>query len=81
MMYGDDWDWWLWLPMMIAMIALLGAIALAVFRLAAAQTDGESRDREPPREILDARLARGEIDVAEYENLRKAIEGRGQDSG
>ncbi len=76
MMYGDDWDWWLWLPMMIAMIALLGAIAWAVFRLAATQVDGGPRDRGP-RQILDARLARGEIDVAEYEDLRKTLEGRG----
>lgn len=76
MMYGDDWDWWLWLPMMIAMIVLLGAIAWAVFRLAATQADGGSHDRDP-RQILDSRLARGEIDVAEYEDLRRALEGGG----
>lgn len=77
MMYGDEWDWWLWLPMMIAMIALLGAIAWAVFRLAAAQDDSGSRNGDP-RRILDARLARGEIDVAEYEDLRKALETGGR---
>jgi putative membrane protein len=76
MMYGNDWDWWAWLPMMVAMIAVLGAIAWAVLRLAATQGDGGSRDHDS-RQILDARLARGEIDVAEYEDLRRALEGRG----
>lgn len=76
MMYGDDWDWWLWLPMMVAMIALLGAIAWAAVRLAGTVGDAGPRDRDP-RQTLDARLARGEIDVAEYETLRKALEGKG----
>ncbi len=72
MMYGNDWDWWAWLPMTVAMIVVLGAIAWAVFRLAATQGDGGSRDHDP-RKILDARLARGEIDVTQYEALRRAL--------
>lgn len=76
MMYGDDGQWWVWVPMMLAMIAVLGAIAWAVIRLAGTQGAAVPRGADA-RQILDARLARGEIDISEYEALSKALESRG----
>lgn len=82
-----DMDWWAWLPMMFGMILFWAIIAWAVVRLS---VGGREPVREPSevsaRETLLARLARGEIDGAEYEATRRLLEAdavapAGKDSG
>ncbi|MEZ5908731.1 MAG: SHOCT domain-containing protein [Hyphomicrobiaceae bacterium] len=79
----DEWTgwfgghWWLmpfgsltmWLP-----FALLIAIILFVVIRPTGQ-GGTSKPARSPREILDERLAKGEIDLAEYEKRRKTLDG------
>lgn len=73
--YGDGgWPVWEVALMWAGMITFLGLLIWAGYALVA----GSSRRRgsEPgegtggPRRILDERLARGEIDAAEYQRLR-----------
>ena len=65
-----------WLLMAVFWVALIAAIIWAVANLfpARATSDaGDSADR--PDEILDRRLARGEIDSATYDELRAKLRG------
>lgn len=74
---GGGWPVWEVALMWIGMIAFLGLLIWAGYALVA----GSSRRRggEPgqgtgsPRGILDERLARGEIDTAEYQRLLRMI--------
>ena len=74
---GGGWPVWEVALMWIGMIAFLGLLIWAGYALVA----GSSRRRggEPgevtgsPRQILGERLARGEIDVAEYQRLLRMI--------
>jgi putative membrane protein len=87
-MYWQDLDWWAWVPMTIGMILFWGVVAWVAVRLL---VEGRGPVREPQepaaREILDARLARGAIDGAEYEEARRLLEvdastsGRGEHEG
>lgn len=66
-----DWGpWWHGLPMMAFWLVTLVAIVWAVTRLFPA---GQSDDA---RQVLDGRLARGELDVDEYRRLRDELEAR-----
>lgn len=59
--------------------ALLALIAWAIARLAPSRNDDVRDPRRPtdePVEILDRRLARGEIDVETYEQLRTKLTSR-----
>lgn len=75
-MYWHDAEWWAWIPMTVTMIAFWGLVAWIAIRLLLAPA---GRDEPPPsaapREILDARLAAGEIDRAEYDELRAVLDG------
>ena len=78
MMYG--WDNGMgaggWVLMILAWVALIGLIVWAISRLFPARSASDSREQtttETPEEILDRRLARGEIDTDEYARLRDAI--------
>jgi putative membrane protein len=76
-MYWNDAQWWAWVPMSIVMLGFWGLVAWAVVRLATG-TQREHQSRSPDAlEILDARLARGEIDPPEYRERRAMLEGRG----
>jgi putative membrane protein len=73
-----------WLLMALFWVALLALIAWAVVRLFPARSDDrpDGGSDEQPHEILDRRLARGEIDVETYEQLRsklgpRSLAGRG----
>ena len=65
-----------WLLMAIFWIALLAIIVWAIVRLVPARREER---REPlelePLEILDRRLARGEIDPDEYQQVRSTLGG------
>jgi uncharacterized membrane protein len=72
MMYWDgDWSWGAWLAMSLMMVTFWGIIAWVLIALVRGTRAGSlSRSAD---EILDERLARGEISVAEFEELQKAL--------
>jgi putative membrane protein len=63
--------------MILAWIVFIALIVWAIARLFPALSGGDARrretDAETPREILDRRLARGEIDTDEYARLRETL--------
>ena len=74
MYWNGDWNWGAWLAMSVMMIAFWGIIVWVLVVLVRGTRAGS-----PPRspdEILDERLARGEISVAEFEELRGALRQR-----
>lgn len=78
MMYG--WDNGMgaggWVLMILSWVALIALIVWAIARLFPAISGGarrEDADTATPQQILDRRLARGEIDTDEYARLRDAL--------
>jgi uncharacterized membrane protein len=67
-----------WVAMALLWIVFLVAIVWFIARLtpSAARDDGWSRRLEDPREILDRRLAGGEIDIPTHEQLRAKLDPR-----
>ena len=74
-----DWMGWGWGGMifgplfMIVWVALLVALVVLVVRWLSGSSFGIGGARPSPREILDERFAKGEIDQEEYERRRKAL--------
>ena len=65
-----------WLLMTVFWVALLAAIVWAVANLFPARGTGDTAGTaERPEEVLDRRLARGEIDPATYDELRAKLRG------
>ena len=64
-----------WVLMMFAWVALIALVVWAISRLFPTRAGGDSPEQvaETPDEILDGRLARGEIDSDEYARLRDAL--------
>lgn len=64
-----------WVLMIFAWVALIALIVWAITRLfpTRAGDDSGKQVAETPDEILDRRLARGEIDTDEYARLRDAL--------
>ncbi len=64
-----------WVFMVLAWVALIVLVVWAIGQLFPARSAGDSQERAPetPQEILDRRLARGEIDTDEYARLRDAL--------
>jgi putative membrane protein len=85
--YGSGWPVWESALMWIGIIAFLGVLIWAGSALVTSATrkpGGAEGHGGDPRRILDERLARGEIDTAEYQRLRDLIAHGGQaptDSG
>lgn len=69
-----------WVLMALLWVLVLALIVWVVARLLPARGDAQRDDRTAPpvaaREILDRRLAAGEIDVATYEELREKLDPR-----
>jgi putative membrane protein len=67
-----------WIVMVAIWATLLGVIVWAVLRIVPALGGGTRHDTgERPAEILDRRLARGEIDTDTYDRLRaKLVDGK-----
>lgn len=68
------WGWhstWHWLSMAAVWVVVLGVAVWATVRLFPAVGT-----RPGSRELLDERLARGEIDVEQYRRLRSELEAR-----
>jgi len=78
--YGSHLVFWQAALMWIGMIAFWGLLIWAVYALIAStarRSGGEHRGSDA-RRILDERLARGEIDTAEYQRLRDLISTEGR---
>jgi putative membrane protein len=73
----DSWDGGMgvtgWLLMTVFWVALIAGIVWAVGNLFPSRRDGSTVAPERPEEILDRRLAAGEIDTAAYEELRSKL--------
>ncbi len=69
--------WWILMPLL--WVALLAVVVWAVARIVPRRSD-DAREprhsREEPLEILDRRLASGEIDMKTYEQLRSRLTSR-----
>jgi putative membrane protein len=69
-----DWDGGMgvavWLLMTVFWVVLLAAIVWAVANLFPARREGSTALPERPEDVLDRRLAQGEIDSATYDELR-----------
>ena len=68
-----------WVLMIVFGTALLALIAWAIARFTphrSADVPAPLRPADEPVEILDRRLARGEIDVETYEQLRSKLSSR-----
>ena len=80
-MYWDHMTGWGWTMMLLWAILLVVLVAGVIWAmLASSRPAGPAYERQassPPsaRELLDERLARGEIDTDEYEQRRRALEG------
>ena len=78
MFYMHSFGWGWWLLMSIGMVAFWGLVIWGIVALA--RGGGSRREQlasEPnqPLDILQRRLARGEISTEEYEELRDALTG------
>ncbi len=74
--YGGHWGFWQAGLMWLVMLAFLGLLVWAGYTLMAAATRRQPGNGGGPsaREILDRRLARGEIDESEYRRLRELMD-------
>ncbi len=74
--YGGHWPFWqaglMWLLMLVFWALLIWAVYVLVTTATRRPPRDEGRSRA--RQILDERLARGEIDEAEYRRLRGLID-------
>ncbi len=71
--YGAHWAFWQASLMWVGMIVFWGLLIWAIYALITAATRKPPRQDSSAREILDQRLARGDIDEAEYQRLRDLI--------
>jgi putative membrane protein len=73
--YGGHWAFWPAALMWVLMLVFWGLLIWAVYALVTAALRRPHRHDEGggAREILDQRLARGQIDSAEYQRLRDLI--------
>jgi putative membrane protein len=62
-----------WLLMTLLWVALLGTVVWAITRIVPPRGGGTNGPGESPAEILDRRLARGEIGPDEYDRLRAKL--------
>lgn len=70
MNWNGNWGSGGWFVMGLMMLVLWGVVAWAIV---AATRTRRSAVSPSPRELLDGRLAHGEISVAEYEALNRAL--------
>jgi putative membrane protein len=81
--YGAHWVFWQAGLMWLGMILFWGLLIWAVYALVTNLTrknSGRQDAASEARQILGQRLARGEIDEAEYRRLRDLIESRDSQS-
>lgn len=74
-----------WIFSILASLIFLALIGALIFWLLSATTSGggnltRTGSRESPKEILDRRLASGELTVEQYRHLHDTLDGAGQPS-
>jgi putative membrane protein len=81
-MYWDHMSGWGWTMMVVWSAVWIGFLLVVVWAIAQ-WARRSAQDRQPPqqraqtaRELLDERLATGEIDPDEYQRRREALEQR-----
>ena len=71
--HGEIGTGW-WFVMMVLMVLFWAAVIAAVVWLArSAAAGGSTAGSRNPQELLDERLAAGDIDIEEYERVRAAL--------
>ncbi|MHB9105838.1 MAG: SHOCT domain-containing protein [Armatimonadota bacterium] len=78
MHYGPEYMGGWWIVMLIGMLVFWGLLIaglVLLIRYIAAQTPARATPTGTSLDILNRRLAAGEISTDEYENLRQRIEG------
>jgi putative membrane protein len=72
---GGSWAFWQVILMWLAMIGFWAVVIWAIwtFVIAATRQPSSGNDGRSADQILDARLARGEIDTEEYRRLKEAL--------
>jgi uncharacterized membrane protein len=80
--YGGNWPFWEVGLMWLGMIAILGLLLWGIYALVTNLTrqQGSEPAGDPAARILDERLARGEIDAAEYQHLKDVMMTTRQDA-
>jgi putative membrane protein len=75
--WGDSggWSWWWMVPMMLFMLALVGAIIWGVVTVVRSTTSSGLVNRPSAEDILNERFARGEIEASEYRERLDALHG------
>lgn len=68
--YHDGIGWGGWLMMMLAIVAFWGLVVAGIITLFHTDTPTPQRS---PQDLLDERLARGELTAEEYRALREAL--------
>jgi putative membrane protein len=74
-MLGWHWSWWAWSLMTVAMVAGWGAV---LWLLAGLGHPDPPQEEDGAEGVLADRLARGEIDVDEYQRRIDALHGEAQ---
>lgn len=74
MLWNDDRYYFGWPGMLLVMVVFWSLVGVGVY--VGARWLGRDRPSSDPLEILDQRLARGEIDVDEYTRLWQVITDR-----
>ena len=74
--WGSGWGWPVFAIMAVAMFACMAMMARMMMRHGTSPPmwQASRRDQEPPGQILERRLASGEIDVEEFRRLRDALQ-------
>lgn len=73
---------WLFLVLLVLGIAVLVTVLVSMFRSGTGRGSGGGAGPQGPepnraRDILDERYARGEINAAEYDEMRRRLDDRG----
>jgi putative membrane protein len=71
--YGNHWDFWQFALMGIAMVAFWGFVVWAVVALARNNKPTHHHHDDDARQILDRRLANGDLDAEDYRRLVDAL--------
>jgi putative membrane protein len=74
-----DWGAGWWIVMMLGMLVFWALVIVGIVWVVRELGGGRSeRDRESPVDVLQRRLAEGDISVEEYERRRQALQASGR---
>ena len=73
MWWSGSWGWEAWLAMSLGMLVFWALVAWVIVVLVKSSNGWRYDGRRDPRDILDERYARGEIDEDEYKHRRELL--------